>query len=270
MTDIFQKILELKKSGRPSALVTVIKTRGSTPRGSGSKMIVEPDGEIHGTIGGSSVEAMVIEEAREVIASGKSRVVTHNLNDEQHEDTGMVCGGIMEFFIEPLNTAPHVYIFGGGHVALPLARLLAQTGFTYTLIDDREKFASAERFPEALNIHVGDPAKIAEELEILPSDFIAIVTRCHDHDYTTLRAVIKKKYRYLGLIGSRNKRRQIFERLQKNDGIQADLLEKVHAPIGLDIEAETPEEIAVSIVAEMIAIKNRRAAQKKLSKKTQQ
>lgn len=256
MTDIYQKVIDAQHDGVQAALVTVIHTRGSTPRDTGTKMLVYNDGRIAGTVGGSSVEALVIAEAMEVIRTQKCRRVEHNLNDAGHSDTGMVCGGKMEFFIEPVKSSPRLFIFGGGHVAVPLARLASQTGFSCIVVDDRKEFATKERFPDAEQVIVGDPGKAAAELPIGEQDFVAVVTRCHDHDYTTLRAAIDKPFAYLGLIGSRHKKKQIFERLSKNDGVSSKKLEQVHSPIGIDINARTPEEIAVSIVAELIREKN--------------
>jgi xanthine dehydrogenase accessory factor len=255
MNDIFTRITELRAAGTLAALVTVIKTRGSAPRTAGTRMLVFPDGRTEGTVGGSSVEALITSEAIECLRAGKTAVSEHSLHDAQKEDTGMVCGGTMTFFIEPLTLPAHVYIFGGGHVAVPLARLLHLTGFQYTLIDDRAEFATNERFPDAREVIQADTGKYAEQARVTGSDFITIVTRCHDHDYEALRGVLGKPARYIGLIGSKAKRKQIFSRL-RDDGFSDEQLETVHSPIGLDISAETPEEIAVSIVAELIACKN--------------
>ncbi len=253
--DIYRKIQELLAKRRPSALVTVVKTKGSVPRDTGSKMIVLADGAIFGTIGGSTVEARVIEEAMEAIKTGKPRLVSHDLYDKAGEDTGMVCGGKMDFFIEPLTSPERLYIFGGGHVGYQLARMAAMVGFEYVVIDERAEFANGERFPEAAECVVDSPEKVAAEIELGDRDYVVIVTPGHAHDYDILKNVIKKPARYLGLIGSKVKRREIYDRLRQNDGIGEDELKRVHCPIGLDIKAETPEEIAVSILAELIKVK---------------
>jgi xanthine dehydrogenase accessory factor len=252
---VYHKIAELLDKGVSCALVTVIKTNGSTPRGIGSKMLVEAVGAIHETIGGSKVEALVIEEALQAIREGKPRVVSHDLHDESAKDTGMICGGYMEFFIEPILSADRVIIFGGGHVGLPTANILKQAGFDYIIVDDRSGFANYERFPEARRIMVGDPGNIARDMELLPGDYVVIVTRGHQHDYQVLREVIMKDCRYIGMIASRAKRDEIFDRLRNLDHIAEDRIKRVHSPIGMDIKAETPEEIAISIAAELIKVK---------------
>ena len=250
MKDIYLKLLELIGQRKSVALITVISTKGSTPRETGAKMLVLPDGSIHGTIGGSTVEALIIEESKKCLRIGTGMKVTHHL-----DDTGMICGGMMEFFIEPVNVPPLLYIFGAGHVALPLARMANQVGFAFIIVEDRGEFATRDRFPDAQEILVGKPDEMARQIPFSENDYIAIVSRSHEIDYQVLHAVIHKPFRYLGLIGSKTKRQQIFSRLRE-EGVTAELINKIHTPIGLDIHAESPEEIAVSIVAELIKIKN--------------
>ena len=172
--DVLKKAIELKQQGIPAALVTVIATKGSTPRSVGTKMIVLADGSIFGTVGGSSVESLLIEESKNCLQNGEYQRVSHNLDDTERKDTGMICGGVMEFFIEPLLPSPQLYIFGAGHVALPLAQLAAQVGFSYSIIDDREDFATRDRFPGAKELLVGSLKDIALQIPIKPTDFIAI------------------------------------------------------------------------------------------------
>ncbi|MCW4038206.1 MAG: XdhC family protein [Candidatus Bathyarchaeota archaeon] len=252
---VFQKIEELRQKNIPAALVTVIKTSGSVPREVGAKMIVQFDGQIHGTIGGSSVEALVIKEAQDAIKAGRPQTVTHTLSDEAHTDTGMVCGGTMDFFIEPIQIPERVYIFGGGHVGFQVASLTKKVGFDYVVVDDRAEFASTERFPDASNLIVADPGTVAENLTVTTNDYIIIVTPAHKDDYNVLKGVIQKPARYIGMIGSSTKRKQIYQKLRTTDGIPDDLLNKIHSPIGINIGSETPEEIAVSIVAELIQVR---------------
>jgi xanthine dehydrogenase accessory factor len=254
--DTFQKILELRQKQIKTALVTVIKTEGSVPREAGTKMLVEENGKIHGTIGGSILEAMVIKEAQDSIKNGNPVIVSHDLHDKEGKDTGMVCGGKIDFFIEPLSLTERLYIFGGGHVSLHLAKFASMVGFDYVVIDDRPEFASEQRFPDAVQVIVEDPAKAASELTLSNTDYVAIVTRRHEDDYNSVRAVINKPARYIGMIASKTKRHEIFTKLREQDGVTDDLLAKVHSPIGLDIGAETPEEIAVSIVAELIKVRS--------------
>jgi xanthine dehydrogenase accessory factor len=253
--NIFQQLEELRQKEIPTALVTVIKISGSVPRDVGAKMIVQVNGQIHGTIGGSTVEALVIKEAQEAINSGRAQIVTHDLLDEDKQDTGMICGGTMEFFIDPIHLPERVYIFGGGHIGFHVASLAKKVGFDYVVIDDRAEYASAERFPDALNLVVDDPGTVAKKLKVTNNTFIIIVTRGHKDDYNVLRSVIEKAARYIGMIGSKTKRSQIFDKLRTMDGISDYLLKKIHSPIGIDIGAETPEEIALSIVAELIKVR---------------
>ncbi|HEM49473.1 MAG TPA: xanthine dehydrogenase [Caldithrix sp.] len=253
--NIYQKIVELQEKQIPSALVTVLSTKGSVPREAGCKMIVLETGQIFGTIGGSSVEARVINEAITAIQSQKIRLVSHDLFDQEEKDTGMVCGGTMEFLIEPLTVGEKLFVFGGGHVALPVVQLAVKIGFSVTVIDDRSEFAAKDRFPEAHQCIQAQPGKYAEELELSDRDYVVIVTPGHKDDYAVLRGVIKKPVKYLGMIGSKVKRKEIYEKLKTNDGVTEAELKKVHCPIGLEIGSETPEEIAVSIVAELIKIK---------------
>jgi xanthine dehydrogenase accessory factor len=255
MLDIYDKLKQLKDKNIPSALVTVIATKGSTPRETGAKMIVCGDGKVFDTIGGSAVEAMVIEEARECLINNKVKKVWHDLDDREKADTGMICGGKMEFFIEPIMTSPHLYIFGGGHVALPLARLASVVGFSYTIVEDRPEFASSERFPDAREIILASPDEITKKINISASEYVAIVTRSHELDYLALKEVLKHDAKYLGLIASKIKKKQVVEQLKEEGFREADI-DRIHSPIGLDIAAQTPEEIAVSIVAELIQVKN--------------
>ncbi len=253
--NIFQKIEELRQKNIPAALVTVIKTSGSVPRKVGAKMIVQFDGQIHDTIGGSSVEALVIKEAQETIESGQAQIVSHDLFDEDKLDTGMICGGTMKFFIDPIVIPERLYIFGGGHVGFQVASLAKKVGFEYVIVDDRAEFASTERFPDALNLVVDDPGAVAKNLDVTNNDYIVIVTRGHKDDYNVLRVIIKKPARYIGMIASKTKQKQIFGKLRRRDNISDHQLSKIHSPIGIDIGAETPEEIAVSIIAELIKVK---------------
>lgn len=248
--DVWGELADLERRGAAAVLVTVIRTQGSTPREVGARMLVRPDGTISGTIGGSAVEALVIKEALGALQDGKARTVQHELMNAA-SDTGMICGGKMEFFIEPLKKLPHLYIFGGGHIGLPLARIAAELGYPHQVFDDRPEFASAERFPQAAERKSGPFPELAGKLVLVKPSFIVIVTRCHDTDLEVMRGVLGKPYEYLGLICSRKKKVEVFKILEA-EGFSREELEKVHAPIGLDIGSQTPAEIAVSIMAEVI------------------
>jgi xanthine dehydrogenase accessory factor len=241
--------------GETVALVTIVRAQGSTPQRVGAKMLVYADGRTVGTIGGGCYESEAFWKAREVIASGKHALVRFDLNDDIAGESGLVCGGQMDVFIEPLAPSPHLYIAGGGHVSLCLARAAAEVGFRVHVVDDREKYANAERFPDADEVVVDSIPGWLEQAAFAPPAYVAIVTRGHQHDMAALRAVATRDLRYVGLIGSRAKVTRIYDALRE-EGLPAEALRRVHAPIGLDLGAVTPAEIAVSIVAELVAVRH--------------
>jgi xanthine dehydrogenase accessory factor len=254
MTDIYQEIVRIKAEGEEAALVTIVSTAGSTPREEGTKMLVRADGSILGTIGGGSLEAQVIEEAVKVIKQGKPKRLHFALTAKEAEEAGMVCGGELEVFIEPILISPSLYLFGGGHISLPLAKMSKLLGFKIVVIDDRAEFASADRFPEADILLAGDFTKSFPKLKIDKSSYIVIVTRGHQHDELVLEWAVSTPAKYIGMIGSKTKVETIFSHLLAK-GISREQLDRVHAPIGLEIQAQTPEEIAVSILAEIVKIR---------------
>ncbi len=254
MTDIYQEIVRLKAEGEEAALVTIVSATGSTPREEGAKMLVKPDGSILGTIGGGSLEAQVIEEAVKVIKQGKPKRLHMSLTAQEAEEAGMICGGDLEVFIEPVLTPPTLYLFGGGHIALALSKMGKLCGFNITVVDDRAEFASAERFPEAETIFDGEFTKSFARVKIDKSSYIVIVTHGHQHDERVLEWAVGTAAKYIGMIGSQTKNEAIFSHLLAK-GISQAQLDRVHAPIGLEIEAQTPEEIAVSILAEVIKVR---------------
>src|SRR5258708_2875075 len=215
-------------------------------------MLVRDDGSIAGTIGGGCVEAEVWQAAREVMESEKPRTLTFDLNQDPKYDTGLVCGGTLEIFIEPVLPPAELYIFGAGHVAASLYKVARIVGFDITVIDDREVYASRERFPEAQEVIADDFDKVTSRLQLSESSYVVIVTRGHHDDMRVLRWAVQTPARYIGMIGSKRKTITIFRELQK-EGLAPELFDRVHAPVGLDIGAITPEEIAVSITAELIA-----------------
>jgi xanthine dehydrogenase accessory factor len=221
-------------------------------------MLVFADGRTVGTIGGGCYESDAIGRAREVIASGKPVLARYDLNDDFVQESGLICGGQMDVYIDPITPAPRLYIVGAGHVGWSLARIAPDAGFRVFVIDDREKFANSERFPMAEEIAVEDIGDWLHRADIAPSSYVVVVTRGHTHDFEALRALAARDLRYLGLIGSRAKIARIFDALE-NEGLPVDALERVHAPIGLDIGAVTPAEIAVSILAELIATRHGRS-----------
>jgi xanthine dehydrogenase accessory factor len=254
MDDIYQEIVRVKAEGGEAALVTVVSASGSTPREEGAKMLVRPDGSIFGTIGGGSLEARVIKEAIGVIRQGKPKHYHFTLTAEGAGELGMICGGDTEVFIEPILTQPTLYIFGGGHIALALAKMGRLCGFKIAVIDDRPEFASAERFPEADVILAEKFAESCPKLTIDGLSYIVIVTHGHKHDEVVLEWAVGTPARYIGMIGSKTKNETLFKHLRAR-GVSQEQLDRAHAPIGLEIGAQTPEEIAVSILAEVIKVR---------------
>jgi len=254
MTDIYQEIVRLKAEGEAAALVTIVSATGSTPREEGAKMLVKADGSILGTIGGGSLEAQVIEEAVKVIGQGKPKRLHISLTAKKVEEKGMLCGGELEVFIEPILTPPTLYLFGGGHISLPLAKLGKLLGFKIAVIDDRAEFANSARFPEADIVLAEDFTQSFSKLKIDKSSYIVIVTRGHQYDDMVLEWAVGTQAKYIGMIGSKAKTEAIFSHLLAK-GISKRLLDRVHTPIGLEINAQTPEEIAVSILAEIIKVR---------------
>ena len=254
--DIYEEIVRLRQQGRHGAVATIVNVRGSVPSFETAKMLVRDDGSIAGTVGGGCVEAEVWQAAREVMESEKPRTLTFNLNQNPKYDTGLVCGGTLDIFIEPVLPPALLYIFGAGHVALNLYKTAKNAGFDVTMIDDRETYANRERFPDAKDVIAEDYEKAMARLTPNVTSYIVIVTRGHKDDMRVLRWAVQTEARYIGMIGSKRKTITIFRELVK-EGIPEQLFERVHAPVGLDIGAITPEEIAVSITAELISVRRR-------------
>ena len=252
--DLYEQIVELRRQGRRGAVATIVNVRGSIPSFKTAKMLVRDDGSIVGTIGGGCVEADVWQAAREVMESEKPRTLTFDLNQDPKNDTGLVCGGTLEVFVEPVLPPALLYIFGAGHVAASLCQVSIAAGFEVVVTDDRSSYASKERFPAAREVHALDFDEAMRKLDPNESSSVVIVTRGHRDDMRILRWAVQTRARYVGMIGSKRKVIKIFETLRE-EGLPAHLFERVHAPIGLDIGAVTPEEIAVAITAELIAIR---------------
>ncbi|MBI1956117.1 MAG: XdhC family protein [Acidobacteria bacterium] len=252
--DIYEEIVRLRRAGIKAALATIVNVRGSIPSYESAKLLVREDGSLVGTVGGGCVEAEVWAAARQVIQEEKPRTLTFNLNNDPSYDTGLLCGGTLEVFIEPILPTSFLYIFGAGHVSLALSKVATLAGFRTIIVDDRETYANRERFPEAEEIYADDYDQVLERLLPNSSAFIVAVTRGHRDDMRILRWAVGTAARYIGMIGSKRKVIEIVKYL-KREGVSASQLARVHAPIGLEVGAVTPEEIAVSIVAEMIAVR---------------
>src|SRR5581483_9606113 len=253
--EVFAAVSDALDKGEPAALVTIVSTTGSTPQRVGAKMLVYADGRIVGTIGGGCYENDAFWKAREAITNRKPLLLHYELDDDFAQETGLICGGQMDVYIEPIEPSPELYIIGAGHVGFHLARLAHDVGFRVHVVDDREKFANSERFPTAVEIVVDEISSWIERTPLPPHAYAVVVTRGHTNDLDAMRTLVPRELRYLGLIGSRAKVARIYDALT-TESIEPEQLTRVHAPIGLDIGAVTPQEIAVSILAELIAVKH--------------
>jgi xanthine dehydrogenase accessory factor len=250
MNEVFEALTDLPHSGKNGALCTIIEAKGSTPRKAGAKMLVYQDGSIVGTIGGGEIEGRVITEALESIESGESKIRSYDLVDPQKGDPG-VCGGTLQVFIDPLSQPDDLIVVGGGHVGRAVVHLAKWLGFRVILSDDREEYSSPENAPQAdVTIHC--------KLEDLPDWYplserssIVLATRNNQVDIQGLPEIMASPSSYIGVISSRRRWKLTRDELLQN-GIEAADLDRIHAPIGLDICADTPEEIAISILAEVI------------------
>jgi xanthine dehydrogenase accessory factor len=216
-------------------------------------MLVREDGSIAGTIGGGCVEAEVWAAAKEVMQIEQPRKMVFNLNQDAAYDSGLICGGTLEIFVEPILPQPLLFIFGGGHISSAVARIASAAGFSITVADDREAFSNAERFPMADNLYTTYEDAFAN-ISPNASAYLLIVTRGHRDDMRVLAWAVRTEARYIGMIGSKRKVLSVYKALEKESYLPEEF-ERVHAPVGLDIGALTPEEIAVSITAELIAVR---------------
>ncbi len=216
-------------------------------------MLILEDGRLSGSIGGGCTEAEVCRLASTVMRSGKAALLSFDLTEDDAEESGLLCGGTMEVYVEPILPDPLLFVFGAGHIGQCVAGIVQTLGFKVAVIDDRIKYANAERFPGAA-LYVAPWDEAFAQLPVNDSSYILIATRGHRFDLACLRYAVQSPARYVGLLGSRRKNRLLFEALEKQ-GIDPALFERVHAPVGLEIGSETPEEIAVSIAAELIAVR---------------
>lgn len=256
--DLFEEIVRMRRAGQRGALATIVHTNGSIPSYESSRMLVRYDGSIAGTVGGGCVEAEVWAAAKEVIETEQPRKMTFNLNNEAGYDSGLICGGTLEIFVEPILPVSTLYLFGAGHVSTSVSRVAHQAGFGIGIVDDREAFANSERFPMASEIFTTyDDA--FKKINPTASTYLVIVTRGHKDDMRVLEWAVGTEARYIGMIGSKRKVISVYKALEK-EGHALEKFERIHAPVGLEIGALTPEEIAVSIVAELIAVRRNSAA----------
>jgi xanthine dehydrogenase accessory factor len=252
--DIYEEIVDLRIRGKRAALATIIARKGATPRKDMAKMLVYEDGRQLGTIGGGSAEAEVRKEAVAAMETGIAKLLSFDLQNVDPEESALVCGGFMEVYLEPVLPDPTLFIFGAGHVSKAVAEAAKPVGFKIAVIDDRAKYANKERFPSADALYVEGWEEVWQRLPVNETSYLFIATRGHQFDLSCLRKALQSPARYIGMLGSLKKARMLLEFLEK-EGADASLFHRVCVPTGLDIGSETPEEIAVSIVAELIAVR---------------
>lgn len=243
---------ELLAAGRPFVMVTVVAARGSAPRHAGAKLVQEPDGAFCGTIGGGAIEHAVLSRRAEWRTLTEPKLVTYDLT----RDLGMACGGAVDVLIEPIGARPRLVLYGAGHVAICVAAVAEQAGFRVAVVDDRAEWANRQNYPTADAVVVAPLDGSTDAVELTGADYVVVVTRGHAFDFEMASRALRAAPRYLGVIGSRRKAAALGERLLA-DGHAAAAIEGVRIPVGVDIGSETPAEIAVSVVAELIAVRRK-------------
>ena len=248
--DIFKEIVAIKSASIPAVLTTVVEVMGSAPAKPGARMIVKMDGSTVGTIGGGAIEKRITEEALTMMKRKGTRLLKYEL-----KDIGMVCGGGMSVFLEPLVDAYPLIIFGAGHIGAALSKVSKMLGFTTVVVDNRPEFANGATLPWADSIIAEDYQKALNDLSFSETTFVVILTHRHAHDFEILEYCIKQPFSYLGMIGSRKKVGKALEQL-RDKGIDEEAIKRIHAPIGISIGAESPEELAVAIAAQLVAVRS--------------
>jgi xanthine dehydrogenase accessory factor len=246
--DLYEEIVRLKRLGRVSATATIVECRGSSPQKQGAKMLVRDDGSIMGTLGGGCLEADVRQAALMAMKDGQPRTMPFELTEREG---GLVCGGTVLVYIEPVLLEPHLLILGAGHVGKALTKLARFTGFRVTVIDDRAEYANRESIPDANDLYVREFEKAFDDTTVQKDAFIVVATRGHNHDLDAVKAALKTEAGYVGLLGSRRKKGLLFKALQESGFGQKDI-DRIIIPVGIDIGSTTPEEIGVSIMAQII------------------
>ncbi|MGH2582596.1 MAG: XdhC family protein [Anaerolineales bacterium] len=252
---VFSRLAELQASGEAAALCTVTRTSGSVPRREGAKMLVFPDGSIEGTIGGGEMEARVVAEALAGLADGQSRTLEYSLVDSSRGDPG-ICGGTVEVFVEPIQPQPAILIIGAGHVGRALAQLAGFLGYRVLVSDDRPEMATQENVPHAQSVYPIPIAEIPNKLDINSQTYIALTTRNAQIDIEGLPALLDSPAAYIGVIGSKKRWAEARQKMEAK-GVDKTKLDRVTSPMGLELNAETPEEIALSIMAQIVALRRR-------------
>ncbi|HME06763.1 MAG TPA: XdhC/CoxI family protein [Bryobacteraceae bacterium] len=258
--DIYQEVARLRQLGQKCALATIVQVNGSIPSYESAKLLVREDGSMVGTIGGGCVEAEVWNVAREVMETERPRHLNFTLGEDAAYDNGLICGGQLSVFVEPVVPEPRAFIFGAGHISKSLSKVANLAGFATVIVDNREAFANRDRFPEAEEIHAAEYEELFPNLNIRDTSYIIIVTRGHRDDMRVLRWAVTTQAKYIAMIGSKRKVIGVVKELER-EGLTRESFERIFAPMGFDIGAITPEEIAVSVVAEMIAVRRSPASE---------
>ena len=252
--DIYEEVVRLRRLGQKCALATIVQVNGSIPSYESAKLLVREDGSMAGTIGGGCVEAEVWNAAREVMETERARQMNFSLGQDAAYDNGLICGGQLSVFVEPVVPQPRAFIFGAGHISKSISKVATLAGFASVIVDNREAFANKERFPEADEIFAEEYEDVFPKLAVRDTSYVIIVTRGHRDDMRVLRWAVETNAKYIAMIGSKRKVIGVVKELEK-EGIQRSVFERIFAPMGFEIGAITPEEIAVSVVAEMIAVR---------------
>lgn len=253
MLEIYQELVNVASKRERVVLATVISSRGSAPRKAGAKMLIKNDGTFIGTVGGGGVEQQVQEKAIEVMNSGEPQIVHFDLSG-RGEEAAMICGGQMDVFLEPILPLETLYLFGAGHISQSTAVMGKMLGFGVVVIDPRPEYNNSDRFPDADSLIVEEYDSAFSKLNVDEDSYIVIYTTGHVLDEQCLRFAVGTKAKYIGMIGSKKKVKEVKEHLLQ-EGISQQQLDRVCAPIGIEIGAETPQEIAISILAEIIKVK---------------
>ena len=254
-TDIYEEIVSLRSRGTRAALAIIIAHEGAAPRKDAVKMLICENGRQIGNVGGGMVEADVVGQAKEVMDTGKPKLLSFDLSGIDHDERALVCGGSMRIYIDPILPDPELVVFGAGHVAKAVAEAAAAAGFRVAVFDDRAKYAAAERFPGAKIVLVKDSGNWEAELDALnltSSSYVFVATQRPKTDRACLRRALMSPARYIGMLGSLTKTKILLEALRQ-DGVDPTQFSRIFIPAGLDVGSETPEEIAASVIPELIA-----------------
>jgi len=251
MENLFLKAFEAARKGQSYAFATIIEsTLKGTPRKTGAKMVVLEDGSFFGSIGGGRNERNAQLECQKAIKTQKPVIVTYKFDEKPGNS---ICGGQIKVFIEPFAGKKHCIICGAGHIALALSAVVKMLNYKVSIVDNRPEFSNKERFPHVDQVSLGDPAQILKKIKVDKNSYIIIATQGYEHDFSCLETALKTKAAYIGFISSKVKKIKFIRKLRQK-GVSEKLIQRIHAPMGLNIGAQTPEEIAVSITAELIAL----------------